>query len=123
MSKLTKCATCGVLFETYSSKYCLTCLEELEKEFWVVYNYVRENPKIAHLARVSEETGVSRKTIWYFIRQGRIELSSFADGEELARQIAELGDRAAKQAPPPQHKEPPSGQATRGQFFTHRTKR
>jgi len=121
MSTLRKCAECGAVFETYSSRYCPTCLEALDKEFWTVYNFIRENPKTAYLSRVSEETGVSRKTIWYFIRQGRIELSAFADGEELAKQISQLGGRATKQTPPP--KESPSGQATRGRFFTHRNKR
>lgn len=52
---------------------CPTCLEEEEKEFQKVKSFFREHPR-ARLEEASRETGVDKKTIMQFLKDGRLQL-------------------------------------------------
>ncbi len=74
MAELVNCIRCGRAFLwTGGRKICPKCLEEEEKAFEKVYNYLRDNPR-ATIKEISEATDVDEDLILDFIRQGRIQL-------------------------------------------------
>ncbi|NPV27626.1 MAG: hypothetical protein HPY81_09370 [Firmicutes bacterium] len=68
---LRNCPECGRLFAFVGQNLCPACLEEEEKEFELVREYVREhrNPTITE---VSEATGVGADKIIRFLKDGRL---------------------------------------------------
>lgn len=79
MGELANCPNCDTLFvQTQFRSVCDKCHKEEEKKYETVYAFLRkrENRK-ALLDEVVEGTGVSRDLILKFIRNGRIQLSSF----------------------------------------------
>lgn len=79
MGELANCPVCDTLFvQTQFRSVCDKCHKEEEKKYEAVYAFLRkrENRK-ALLDEVVEGTGVSKDLILKFIRNGRIQLSSF----------------------------------------------
>jgi len=71
------CKRCGKIFRFYKSYYCPECLDEIDREFEKVRNYIYNNPR-ANITIISENTGVDEKVILEFLREGRLVLSSNA---------------------------------------------
>ncbi|MBC7216847.1 MAG: MerR family transcriptional regulator [Candidatus Caldatribacterium sp.] len=81
---LARCKRCGVIFQKVIDRdICPACLEKEEEEFQKVKEFFRQHPK-ARLEEVSEATGVDKKTILEFLKEGRLQV---AEGLEP---IAEL---------------------------------
>jgi hypothetical protein len=71
---------CKKPFHSIGSKICPSCLEQIDKDFIVVRDYIYEHVG-AHIDDVSEETGVSKQTIMHLLREGRLQLDNpDADG-------------------------------------------
>lgn len=70
---LDNCPRCGRLFAKNFRDVCPNCLREIDKEYELCANYLREF-KGAIITDVSEATGVSIKQITKFIREGRISI-------------------------------------------------
>lgn len=68
---LSYCPRCGKLFARGIREVCISCTEEIEKEYEKVVEYLRKY-KSATIYEVSEATEVSTKQITKFIREGRI---------------------------------------------------
>jgi hypothetical protein len=49
-------------------------VEDLEKNFELVKNYIYDHPE-ANAVEISEETGVPEKDIFYFLKEGRLSVS------------------------------------------------
>ncbi|MBC7331606.1 MAG: hypothetical protein H5U01_09500 [Clostridia bacterium] len=74
MSELANCIKCGRAFLwTGGRKVCPQCIEEEERDFEKVYNYLRDHPR-ATIKEISEATEVEEDEILEFIKQGRIQL-------------------------------------------------
>ncbi|MCS7233110.1 MAG: hypothetical protein N3C62_00255 [Synergistetes bacterium] len=74
MADLANCIKCNRAFLwTGGRKVCPRCLEEEEKDFEKVYNYLRDHPR-ATIREISEATEVDEDEILEFIKQGRIQL-------------------------------------------------
>lgn len=71
---LARCKRCGKIFnQVIEKEICPTCLEEEEEEFQKVKSFFREHPR-ARLEEASRETGVDKKTIMQFLKDGRLQL-------------------------------------------------
>jgi len=68
-----KCKQCNRLFQYHGSKYCPSCLIEIDKIFMVIREYIYENPN-STIIEVSENTGVDGDIILEFLREGKLEL-------------------------------------------------
>lgn len=73
---ITNCPECGKLFKKMTKKICPECIQKEEDAFLKVKQYLDDNPG-ATVPEVSEETEVSEKKINQFIREGRLESTSF----------------------------------------------
>lgn len=70
---LDNCPRCGKLFAKNFRDVCPVCIREIDKEYELCANYLREY-KGAIITELSDQTGVSIKQITKFIREGRISL-------------------------------------------------
>lgn len=69
--QLKNCVRCGKLFVAGGNLVCPDCLDKDEEDFVNVRKYIFENPN-AHVAEVSEATGVSENKIMGYLRDGRL---------------------------------------------------
>lgn len=69
---IRNCKKCGKIYQ-YDGvhKICLECRRKEEKDFEKVKEFLRENPS-SSINKVSEETGVEKKTIIEFIKNDRL---------------------------------------------------
>jgi flagellar operon protein (TIGR03826 family) len=68
---ISNCPRCGKLFAKGIHDVCFSCVKEIEHEYELCVEYLREN-RGATIPEVSEATGVSVRQITKFIREGRI---------------------------------------------------
>lgn len=68
-----KCQRCGTIFQNRGKPYCKDCLDLYDKEFEIVRDYIYDHPN-ANVEQISEETQVNPKTIFSFIKEGRIQM-------------------------------------------------
>lgn len=73
MPQLENCPQCGKLFVRTVRPICPDCQKEIDKQFQLVYDYLRKKEnRQATIYEVSENTGVSLAQIKQFIREGRL---------------------------------------------------
>lgn len=72
---LGNCPRCGKLFAKTFKDICPNCVKDIEQEYEVCLNYLREE-KSATIQEVSEATGVSIRQITKFIKEGRISVAN-----------------------------------------------
>ncbi len=70
---IRNCKHCNRLFKHQGSKYCPTCMIELDQVFIKIREYIYENPD-STVIKVSEGTGVETDIIMEFLREGKLEL-------------------------------------------------
>lgn len=68
---LANCKECGKLFNKIVGDYCPVCLDNIDKYYSLVNNYIYENGP-QHINTVSKDTGVKERWIMQFIQEGRI---------------------------------------------------
>ena len=70
---MVNCPRCGKLFNQVTKQnVCSGCMQEEERNFCDVRDYIEEN-RTATVAEVVQETGVSAKRIQKFLREGRLQ--------------------------------------------------
>ncbi|MEK5435021.1 MULTISPECIES: TIGR03826 family flagellar region protein [Paenibacillus] len=72
---LDNCPRCGRLFVKNLMGLCQPCIKELEHEYEICVEYLREN-KGTNIQELSDATGISIKEITRFIREGRISIAN-----------------------------------------------
>jgi len=73
--KIAQCKKCARLFQSLGTlPYCPDCVEQLENNFDLVKNYIYDHPH-ANVVKISKETGVPEKEIFYFLKEGRLSIS------------------------------------------------
>lgn len=78
MGELSNCPECGRLFVKGMHEICEQCRKEEDKQFDIVYNFIRQKEnRSSTIADVIEGTQVDEDLIYKFIRQGRLQLSKF----------------------------------------------
>lgn len=73
--QLIKCRMCKRPFQSYGPQMCPSCLEEIDKQYKPVRDYLYDNPN-APLEKVVEDTGVPERIILYFLKEGRLKMAS-----------------------------------------------
>ncbi|MFE4712081.1 MULTISPECIES: TIGR03826 family flagellar region protein [unclassified Paenibacillus] len=72
---LDNCPRCGRLYVKNLMELCQPCIKELEHEYEICVNYLREN-RGTNIQELSDATGISIKEITRFIREGRISIAN-----------------------------------------------
>ena len=72
------CPNCGRLFNFIRTDLCPVCIEEQEKEFTKVRDYLRSHPNVS-LIELSEATEVEEEKIIRWIQEGRIEAKRMSE--------------------------------------------
>lgn len=72
---LDNCPRCGRLFVKNLMGLCQPCIKELEHDYEICVDYLREN-KGTNIQELSDATGISIKEITRFIREGRISIAN-----------------------------------------------
>ncbi|MCL2226424.1 MAG: flagellar protein [Oscillospiraceae bacterium] len=79
---IIQCIFCKKPFQTLGRKACPDCLEQIDKDFFVVRDYIYEH-KQTNMDKVSEETGVSMQIIRHLLKEGRLQLDEIGGGGGL----------------------------------------
>ncbi|MBX0357540.1 TIGR03826 family flagellar region protein [Halobacillus sp. Nhm2S1] len=73
MGELANCSRCNGLFLKGSSTVCPECRKQEEKEFHIVYAFLRKKQnRTATVEEIEAETGVSERQIRQFVKQKRL---------------------------------------------------
>ena len=72
---IRNCRRCDRIYQYRGSRYCPSCMLELDEIFVKVRDYIYDHPN-ATILEVSEALDVEENIILEFLREGRLELSS-----------------------------------------------
>ncbi len=78
MGELANCARCDKVFVKTTKSICPDCVKEEEKQFQIVYNFLkkRENRQ-ATIPEIVEATEVKEEIILQFVKDNRLRSSQF----------------------------------------------
>lgn len=78
MADLDNCSRCGVLFVRTTQSICQECRKEEEKQFQIVYNFMKKRAnRQATIPEIVESTGVKEDLIFKFVKEKRLRSSQF----------------------------------------------
>ena len=66
-----QCDFCRSPYQSFGNKICSDCLLKLDEDFILIREYLYEHDR-AGIEEVSEATGVSRKSIFYLLKEERL---------------------------------------------------
>lgn len=69
--EVRSCVKCRKLFQSYGQSVCPVCLQEVDRQFDLVKNYLYDNPG-ASMENVCRETKVDQHLIVRWLREGRL---------------------------------------------------
>ncbi len=72
------CKQCGKLFQSLGSSFCPACVDEMDKAFVVVKEYLYEHDN-ATLMDIVKDTGISEKMVLSFLKEGRLNIEGVDD--------------------------------------------
>lgn len=73
--QLAKCKWCGKPFQSFGLSFCPKCIQELDEQYRPVRDYLYDNPN-ATIEEVEEATGVSKRIVLYYLRDGRLQMTN-----------------------------------------------
>jgi len=76
---IIQCTFCKKPFQSLGRRICNDCLEQIDKDFITVRDYIYEH-KHVDMDKVSEETEVSKQIILYLLKEGRLILDDDSIG-------------------------------------------
>jgi flagellar operon protein (TIGR03826 family) len=71
MMTLSNCSNCGRIFDKRIRDICPACIEEEEKDFLQIKDYLNDHPT-AGIKEISEETGITERRGISFFKNGRL---------------------------------------------------
>ena len=81
---IIQCTFCKKPFQSIGRRICPGCLEQMDKDFLVVRDYIYEH-KRTDIDTVSEETGVSKQIILHLLKEGRLILGDDTSGSGMLK--------------------------------------
>jgi len=78
---IVACTFCKKPFQSLGGRICPACLEQIDKDFITVRDYIYEH-KHSNIDRISKETEVSKHVIIHLLKEGRLIIDS-PDGDGL----------------------------------------
>ena len=70
-----QCRNCGKLFQSYGNVICSECIDERDRCFLKVRDYIYAHPN-SDIAEISKKTSVSEKIILDFLKEERLSLNT-----------------------------------------------
>lgn len=68
-------AECKKLFQSYGGSICPNCMDEMDKAFRKVRDYIYDHPQ-ADIVEITQNTGVPEKWIFDFLKEERLEFTT-----------------------------------------------
>ena len=68
---IMQCVFCKKPFQSLGRKICPDCLEQIDRDFITVRDYIYEH-KQTNIDKVAEETEVSKQIILHLLKEGRL---------------------------------------------------
>ena len=68
---IIQCQYCKKPFASISGRICPACLEQIDKDFITVRDYIYEN-KHSNIDKIAEETEVKKTIIIHLLKEGRL---------------------------------------------------
>lgn len=68
---IMQCTICKKPFQSLGRKICNSCLEQIDRDFITVRDYIYEHER-ADIDEVTEETGVKKQVIIHLLKEGRL---------------------------------------------------
>jgi len=78
---ITQCQFCKKPFASLGGRICPACLEQMDKDFITVRDYIYEH-KHSNIDKIAKETEVSKQVIMHLLKEGRLIIDS-PDGDGL----------------------------------------
>ena len=78
---IVQCTYCKKPFQSLGGRICPACLEQIDKDFITVRDYIYEH-KHSNIDKISEETEVKKSVIIHLLKEGRLIIDS-PDGDGL----------------------------------------
>lgn len=75
MNNIRTCRRCRKLFNYIASPYCPRCVDEIDREYRVVRDYIYDHPNEG-IKEIADATDVDERVILELLRDGRLELDS-----------------------------------------------
>ena len=79
---IVQCQFCKKPFQSLGRKICPACLEQIDRDFITVRDYIYEH-KNSDMDTVCEETGVSKQIILHLLKEGRLIMDDESGAEGL----------------------------------------
>ena len=76
---IVQCQFCKKPFASLSGRICPACLEQIDKDFITVRDYIYEH-KHSNIDKISEETEVRKQIIVHLLKEGRLIIDGPTDG-------------------------------------------
>ena len=78
---IMQCTHCKKPFQSLGSRICPACLEQIDRDFITVRDYIYEH-KHSNIDKIAEETEVKKSVIIHLLKEGRLIIDS-DDGDGL----------------------------------------
>ncbi|BER93245.1 MerR family transcriptional regulator [Atrimonas thermophila] len=90
--EIARCKKCGKLFRKNldAIELCPVCLESQEEEFLKVKEFFLRNPR-STIEEASKATGVDKKDILHFLKQGRLQIVQSEQGVDAGLRCERCG--------------------------------
>lgn len=84
MDNIRTCRRCRKLFNYIASPYCPRCADEIDREYYVVRDYIYDHPNEG-IREIADATDVDERSILEMLRDGRLELDSGSSALQCER--------------------------------------
>lgn len=73
-----QCKLCSKIYTYTGNTFCPNCVREVDKHFRTVKDFLYKNPNLT-ITEVVDQTGIDERIVLYFLREGRLEMSTAGD--------------------------------------------
>lgn len=80
MLDIISCKFCNKPFQSFGGKICNNCLEQIERDFKTIREYIYDNPDKSSIDEICKETEVDRAIVLHLLREKRLTIQNLADG-------------------------------------------
>ena len=77
--EVRQCEFCKMPFQSYGSKACLTCVNDMDEAYKKIRDFLDEHPNL-DAQSLSDATGVPVKMILHLLKEGRLMINNNKPG-------------------------------------------
>lgn len=75
MPEIAQCRICNKPFQSYGSKICYKCLDEVDEAFVRIREFLYDNPDKSTIDEICEATNTPKKIVIHLIHENRLSAS------------------------------------------------